>query len=455
MNRSPWLHELARTRTVYRLDHPRSEDVVIVGGGIAGIMTAAFTLLSTNRSVLLLEATHLAHGATGHNAGQLVSYFERPLPDLVRTYGLQATRELVLSVESAWDLLDLLVRTFSLETPIHRFLGYAALTTKHALRAFLTMHALREQMGLTPHILYVDETVALARIPSSVVRLPCTHLTNLVEANVHPLLAVHAEPKGTTNSARLTEELAHALTARFPDRFAILEETPVKEIHLRSNTQLILTEKHPVEAKTVVLCTNGFESFHLFAEDDARLDTRFHASVEGTVGSMAGYLTQKADPLAISFLNDAYAHGNAYPYFTRRPHTGTESLVCWGGPEERLPEAKQYARNTPLSPAHARELRALIKQFRPHEARKPFLFEWHGLMGYTRDRLRLIGPDPKQAQLFYNLGCNGVGILPSIYGGQRIAKLLAGEKLAQSLFDPSRSRGAPRSLKRRDTRRKG
>jgi hypothetical protein len=36
----------------------------------------------------------------------------------------------------------------------------------------------------------------------------------------------------------------------------------------------------------------------------------------------------------------------------------------------------------------------------------------------------------------YNLGCNGVGILTSIYGAKRISQIVAGEKLSQSIFDP-------------------
>jgi hypothetical protein len=38
--------------------------------------------------------------------------------------------------------------------------------------------------------------------------------------------------------------------------------------------------------------------------------------------------------------------------------------------------------------------------------------------------------------LLYNLGCNGVGFLPSIFGGHRISQLLAGQTLAPSVFDP-------------------
>ena len=64
-------------------------------------------------------------------------------------------------------------------------------------------------------------------------------------------------------------------------------------------------------------------------------------------------------------------------------------------------------------------------------------YTWHGLMGYTESRVRLIGPEPKNPVLLYNLGCNGVGFLPSIYGGFRISRLLRGDQLAPSIFDPT------------------
>jgi hypothetical protein len=50
--------------------------------------------------------------------------------------------------------------------------------------------------------------------------------------------------------------------------------------------------------------------------------------------------------------------------------------------------------------------------------------------------MRVIGHEPKNPLLMYNLGCNGVGILPSIYGAWKIAKLINGEKFPESIFDP-------------------
>ena len=72
----------------------------------------------------------------------------------------------------------------------------------------------------------------------------------------------------------------------------------------------------------------------------------------------------------------------------------------------------------------------------------PYDFQWHGLMGYNDSGIRVVGAHPRHPRLYYNLGCNGVGFLPSIYGGQRIAQLLAGEHLRPSIFDPGATTNA-------------
>ena len=89
-NNSPWIHQLARTRPISKDAIPEKTDIVIVGGGIAGIVTAYEILKNTNLKVVLLEATKVAHGATGHNAGQVTSYFENPFQDFVNKFGLES-----------------------------------------------------------------------------------------------------------------------------------------------------------------------------------------------------------------------------------------------------------------------------------------------------------------------------------------------------------------------------
>jgi glycine/D-amino acid oxidase-like deaminating enzyme len=95
----------------------------------------------------------------------------------------------------------------------------------------------------------------------------------------------------------------------------------------------------------------------------------------------------------------------------------------------------------PQAPFPAELVTAMDEQVRPlaqpnRPPGLPYDFHWHGLMGYNDGGIRVIGAHPRHPRLLYNLGCNGVGFLPSIYGGQRIAQLLADQRLPASIFDP-------------------
>ena len=47
----------------------------------------------------------------------------------------------------------------------------------------------------------------------------------------------------------------------------------------------------------------------------------------------------------------------------------------------------------------------------------------------------MIGPDPSHPELLYNLGCNGIGILPSLLGAKRVSDFVAGKAVSPSMFD--------------------
>src|SRR3954447_12547161 len=87
--RSPWLAQVAGEAPPRPLDADASADVAVVGAGIAGVATAFFLLRDTPHSVLLIERDRVARGATGRNAGQMTTYFERPLSDIADDFGAE------------------------------------------------------------------------------------------------------------------------------------------------------------------------------------------------------------------------------------------------------------------------------------------------------------------------------------------------------------------------------
>src|SRR5262245_40676516 len=82
-NRSPWIAQFEPDGGPRPLGGDTTADVVIVGTGIAGI-AATFFLLRGPERVLLVERDRVARGTSGRNAGQLTTYFERPLCQLRR-----------------------------------------------------------------------------------------------------------------------------------------------------------------------------------------------------------------------------------------------------------------------------------------------------------------------------------------------------------------------------------
>ena len=453
-NHSPWIHQLNRTRSVTPLDSNQKTDVVIVGGGIAGISTAYFTLRDTNKDVVLVEADKVAHGATGHNAGQVASYFERPFSELVDEFGLELAAAGQQSVESAWTLIDEIARDIGLATPIYRFTGYAGCSSLDQVLLQLKNNNLRIEGGLTPEAIHIaNEWEGIEHIPPEYNHLysliPHKDLLALLNTYDSEYIASLSYQKGCMNSALFSEELAGYLLSTYPDRFKLFEDTKATIIALGKESVKVHTSKAVVMGKSVVLCTNGFENFVIRNESGPEIDTSFHHMVNGRIGYMAGYIQPlDSGPVAISYFPKGVGTlsdptGEPYYYLTRRPHEepGGESynLVCAGGPDAVLPNQALYSRDSHCREDMKDRINEFLSSTYAHYPREDieYAFCWHGLMGYTPNGVRRIGTEPKNTSLLYNLGCNGVGILPSLYGGKRIAEILKGVSVPASIFDPN------------------
>ena len=452
-NSSPWLAQLNRTRPLVPLAESVAADIGVVGGGIAGAVTAYFALRDTLDTVVMLEADKVAHGATGHNAGQIVSYFERPFETIVKEFGLEMANEGQRAIESAWGLLDEIVADAALRTPLYRFTGYAGCATPEQLVAHLEENKDRVAGGL------VSDTILVAQESSWAKELPLDYkdlysivpqadILALLETEDTRYMACISSQKGCMNSALFTEELIGYMLSEFPGRFSLYEESPVTHVSLKEDRAVLLVGTHQVEVRRVVLCTNGFEQFHIENESGSDIDTKFHHLVQGRIGYMAGYLeSMNAAPTALSYYpKDGEVSGDptgeAYFYLTRRPHGEdvgeAKNLVCAGGPEQVLPNQALYTREDSCREDVRESLDEFLRSTYRHypDPGTEYAFCWHGLMGYTPGGLRRIGIEPCNPVLLYNLGCNGVGILPSVYGGKRIARILRGEALERSIFDP-------------------
>lgn len=447
-NVSPWLHQLDTERVEVRLKKDLDTDVAIVGAGIAGVATAFYVLKRTKQKVALVDAYRLAHGATGHNAGQVVSYFERGFARLADEFGLELAADGQRSVEDAWELLEEMYADAALSIPFSHFLGHAGLSSEAQVLNFLRSSHMRRKAGLSIEQMRISqEAPFLATIPSEYQELYSVvapqEISETLETTSATFVAVVSYKKGCINSALFCQEVVLYLQKQYPERFALFEHSPVKKIILHEDHALLDATVAVLKAARVVLCTNGFEGFHILNKTGLGIDARYHHEVSGKVGYMSGYL-EKANkaPIAISYLTDPRpGPDNSYYYLTRRPfeyEKGSKyNLVSIGGPDMDLEEYAEYSHEVEYPDAMEKEIDAFVRSVYDTEPNKKidYAFTWHGLMGYTRNGVRMIGPEPQNPVLLYNLGCNGIGILPSLYGGKKIAAHIAGASVAPTIFD--------------------
>jgi glycine/D-amino acid oxidase-like deaminating enzyme len=446
---SPWIAQCGPRPPAQPLLADTPADVVIVGAGIAGVATAFFTLRDTNRSVLLVERDQVAHGgATGRNAGQLTTYFERPLASIAEEFGDRLAVEGQAAFDGAHELLDLLVAETGVTVRIERFDGHMGMRNRNHVVVHLANNLVRRRGGIrTERIRISADAPFLADLPGEYGPLfevvPPAVIRELLEIDGDAYAAVLSDRKGCANSGLLVTQVVAYLEAAYPGRFRFHDKTSVERVVIGSGAATVQAGGHRIAANQVVLCTNGFVGHLVESADGRPIELHPDQRVVGTIGFMAAFIEDPPRPAAaFSYIRNVEVGSgeSPYVYVTRRtydlPDGTTPTLTAMGGPEWSIEPPWDPAAPFPgsLLATMDAEVRPFAQPARPPG--RPYDFAWHGLMGYTPGRVRLIGPHPAHPELLYNLGCNGVGFLPSIHGGREIARRLGGERLPPSIFDP-------------------
>ena len=447
-NNSPWISELRRTRPVATADKIDKCDIAIIGAGISGVFTAYSLLKRTDKKIALIEADLVASGATGHNAGHIVPYLERSLASIASEFNLKMLYQDISGIEMSMQLIEQVIAEHNLPITYSSFTEYAGFSNISKIILELEDQQIREKSGLRVHPVYIAKEIVKEKdIPKQFLKyvkfIDHQDILKLLETKDSKYVALVEYPAATANSALLVESIIEYLLANYKQRFVLSENTPVSELILEKDQATLKIPQGLVTVSNVILCTNGFEHITITNQSGPDIDVKFHHMVEGYVGYMAAYtepLNKK--PTAVTFYNTKSTNpDDPYFYVTRRPYDlkfnqdDPKNLVAVGGPGIWLDDSKHYIKSKHIYPE---TIEKEIKNFmnETYGLKKDFDFMWHGLMGFTKNYLRLVGPEPVNPVLWYNLGCNGVGLLTSIYGADRISRIFAGEKLPPSIFDP-------------------
>ena len=196
---------------------PERADVLVIGGGIAGV-SLLWHLTQRRVDAVLVERDHLAAGASGRNAGFLLAGVASSYAEAVRTYGREKAREV-------WEITnenhDRMIEAARGQDVGHRRLGTAILPATDEERSLLI------------------ESESLLREDGFTARWDGARLINPQDGEVDPAAMV-------------------AALARQAKPRAIREGVNVLGINVSPNGVQVHTEREECLTGVLVLATNAY-----------------------------------------------------------------------------------------------------------------------------------------------------------------------------------------------------
>lgn len=420
---SPWTEEHPRTRPVTALSEDQDVDVVIVGGGISGLATAYYLVTSTDLRVTVLEAGLAGHGASGNNGGQAVEGSETGFAEIESLAGRERAVQGFRELAAARGELRKMLRVVGFPSMLTEVTGRLGMADEGLIESWAGDLGARREAGMEVGTVRVADD-APPGLLGGAPRVPRAVLADQLWSRDRRYIASLEVNVGLINTCDLVEALAAHLLSSCPERFSLLERSPVDRIRLSEEDATMSCNRRIVLSDAVIMCTNGY----LLPRVEACSPPLAKGNVQGVVGYMVGDEKGSGPEGARAY----FSGGDDYFYLARRKYHGG-SLTAAGGPEGPITGA--YDPSTVYHPGAYERLEAFLSATLDGYA-GPSGRRWQGLMGYTTTGIRVVGRDPRLPPLHYSLGCNGIGILSAVAGARRLADMMRDEDVEPSMSDP-------------------
>ncbi|MGC4768257.1 FAD-dependent oxidoreductase [Micromonospora sp. DT44] len=388
---SGWRRDDPRAARLPALAGDEEASVVIVGGGLAGLALAyQMTNYLPARDILVLEATEVGSGASGHSTGIVGPGVGGPITTLVKRYGRARARAMFAATLDGIAALRRLARALPDGCELtDGFQLVAASAPAHAGSLRRQAQTLRD-LGFNAS--YLDRDGTTERLGSARYHGALCYPD---VALVNPWLLVQA-----LRAALLTAGVR------------IAENTPVTAI-TGGDPVTVTAGGHRVRARRVAVTTDGFTTgLGLFTRNVAVIRT--HVLRTGPV---------PADLLARTGWDGRGAAIDSRSFFNYLRMTARGRLLFGGGPALLEPRVDERG----IAAVRDRLVRELAATF-PALADVPVTDFWSGVTASTFDRLPIVGPV---------LGRPGVWFAGAWCGHGLALSALTAELLAPRLADRS------------------
>lgn len=373
------------------LDHDLTADVVVIGGGVAGLCTA-YELVRAGREVVLLEADRVASGVTGHTTGKLTSLHGLLYARLRDTHGSEAAARYARAQEDALQQVVRLCDETGVDAELERAPAYTYVVDEERAEEVRAEADAAREAGLDA-------------VPATTTELP------------FPVAAaVRVDNQLLFHPRKFLLGLAEGLVARGG---TLHEHTRVTGLKEHADCRLTVEGGATVHAQDVVIATNFPLTTHtsLLARLTVRRELVVAAPVARALAPQGMYLTPEDRTRSVR----TAPYGEDHRLLIV---TGEAFVPGAGGVDERLDRLTAWAR----------------RSF-PGFGDGPDAYRWAAQDVMSADHLPYVGHEhPDTQHVFVATGFGGWGLSNGVMAGRLLAAHVSGAPRPDwtELFDPRR-----------------
>ncbi|MEA2577632.1 MAG: hypothetical protein QOD78_1220 [Chloroflexota bacterium] len=361
---------------------PDVADVVVVGGGYAGI-NAARELARRGVAVTLLEAHTLGWGASTRNGGIVHAGYKWSARQLVKRYGQETGSALYRETLDSYDLVKQLIADEAIDCDF-REVGQLEL-------AYAPSHV--------PELEHARDSLASVGVSSTIV--PRERIREEIGSDAY-YGALAVEGSGLLHPGRYFAGLAAAAARAGGD---LHEGVRAQSIRRQADGRFVVeTSRGAILTRDVFVATNGY--------------------TDGVVPSLRrrvipiGSFVIASEPLPEALAHELSPKGRAFfdtKNFLYYWHISADRRMVFGGRASFLPTSIDKT---------AGILHRGLLEVHPQLADYRIEYAWGGNVGFTFDRMPHVGRT--KDGVTYAMGCCGTGVALMTNLGTRVGQWLAG-----------------------------
>lgn len=368
-------------------------DVLVVGGGIAGI-TTAYCLTKAGKQVVLIEDGFLYSGETGRTTAHVVNALDDRYSNIISMHGKDNATLVAESHTDAIEFIESTIRELNIDCDFTRLDGYLFLHPSDKEKTLDDEYKATNEVGIKTTI--INNVPGIGFEPGRALKFPA-------QAQFHPL--------------KYLDGLVRYITRNGGKIYTQTRAEAFKKNEVTANACTI-------KAKDIVVATNTSISNH----------TKQFAYRTYVIGAVIPKGTIEKALWWDSGDHDSKWIVYPYHYARLQQYDGEYDLLIVGGEDHKTGQAD--TEDVSQEERYEKLLKWTRERF---PSITKVVYQWSGQVMEPVDSLAFIGKKPGEDNVYVITGDSGNGMTHCTIGGMLITDLITGkENPWQKIYNPKR-----------------